>query len=106
LLNSYHLRTDPAERYPRPASPATAADPVGAYLSSITVEGFRGIGPESKLTVKEGPGLTLVVGRNGSGKSSFAEGLEVLLTGNLGPAEDRPGSGQGGLAAMPSRSHR
>ena len=29
------------------------------------------------------PGLTLVVGRNGSGKSSFAEALEVLLTGNL-----------------------
>ena len=29
------------------------------------------------------PGLTLVVGRNGSGKSSFAEALEVLLTGDL-----------------------
>ena len=28
-----------------------------------------------------GPGLTLVVGRNGSGKSSFAEALELLLTG-------------------------
>ncbi len=27
-----------------------------------------------------GPGLTLVVGRNGSGKSSFAEALEFLLT--------------------------
>src|SRR5262249_44062812 len=27
--------------------------------------------------------LTVVVGRNGSGKSTFADGLEVLLTGNL-----------------------
>ncbi len=27
--------------------------------------------------------ITMVVGRNGSGKSSFADGLEVLLTGNL-----------------------
>jgi hypothetical protein len=27
--------------------------------------------------------MTLVVGRNGSGKSSFAEAIEVLLTGNL-----------------------
>ena len=31
---------------------------------------------------RAGPGLTLVVGRNGSGKSSFAEGLELLLTGD------------------------
>ena len=29
-----------------------------------------------------GPGLTLVVGRNGSGKSSFAEALEFALTGD------------------------
>ena len=53
----------------------------GAYLKAITVEGFRGIGPERTLTLTPGPGLTLVVGRNGSGKSSFAEALEVLLTG-------------------------
>lgn len=53
----------------------------GAYLKSVTVEGFRGIGPERTLAVTPGPGLTLVVGRNGSGKSSFAEALEVLLTG-------------------------
>ena len=32
--------------------------------------------------VEPGPGLTLVVGRNGSGKSSFAEGIEVALTGH------------------------
>lgn len=30
---------------------------------------------------QNGPGLTLFVGRNGSGKSSFAEGVEVALTG-------------------------
>src|SRR5262249_35090034 len=32
--------------------------------------------------LRPGPGLTLIVGRNGSGKSSFAEALEVLLTGD------------------------
>jgi ABC-type hemin transport system ATPase subunit len=58
-----------------------ALAPVGAFLSSITLEGFRGIGPEATLPVEPGPGLVLVVGRNGSGKSSFAEGLELLLTG-------------------------
>jgi recombinational DNA repair ATPase RecF len=53
----------------------------GAYLQSITIEGFRGIGPRQTLDVLPGPGLTLIAGRNGSGKSSFAEGLEILLTG-------------------------
>lgn len=53
-----------------------------ATLTAITVEGFRGIGPRATLELAPGPGLTLVVGRNGSGKSSFAEGLEILLTGS------------------------
>ena len=53
-----------------------------AYLKSITVEGFRGIGKPATLDLPPGPGLTLVVGRNGSGKSSFAEALELLLTGD------------------------
>src|SRR5688572_23194784 len=69
----------------RPVHTETASETVeapGAYLSSIEVEGFRGIGPASKLELEPGPGLTVVVGRNGSGKSSFAEALEVLLTGD------------------------
>jgi recombinational DNA repair ATPase RecF len=56
--------------------------PSSAYLVSISIEGFRGIGPRATLELPPGPGLTLVIGRNGSGKSSFAEGLEVLLTGD------------------------
>src|SRR5262245_26880252 len=61
---------------------AAPREPLGAYLKSIAVEGFRGIGPQATLELPPGPGLTLVVGRNGSGKSSFAEGLELLLTGD------------------------
>jgi hypothetical protein len=57
-------------------------DPAGAYLRSIAVEGFRGVGPKARIEFPPGPGLTLVIGRNGSGKSSFAEGLELLLTGD------------------------
>jgi ABC-type lipoprotein export system ATPase subunit len=71
----------------RPELPAGAAstlarEPLGAYLKSVTVEGFRGVGPKRTLALPPGPGLTLVVGRNGSGKSSFAEALELLLTGD------------------------
>lgn len=61
----------------------------GAFLTSLSVEGFRGIGPKQTLTVNPGPGLTVVVGRNGSGKSSFAEALEVLLTGDSKRWSDR-----------------
>jgi hypothetical protein len=52
-----------------------------AYIKSVTVEGFRGIGAPATLELPPGNGLTLVVGRNGSGKSSFAEAVELLTTG-------------------------
>ena len=71
------------ERPGRDLAGAVPAQPAGAYLRSLTVTGFRGIGPPATLSVAPSPGLTLVVGRNGSGKSSFAEALEVLLTGDL-----------------------
>src|SRR5437867_5126885 len=67
------------------SSPPLAAAPpaaAGTFLRSVAVEGFRGIGRAQTLELAPGPGLTLVVGRNGSGKSSFAEALEVLLTGD------------------------
>jgi energy-coupling factor transporter ATP-binding protein EcfA2 len=72
---------------PLPIRPATedlpsAADVGEAYLRCITVEGFRGIGTRTTVQLSPGPGLTLITGRNGSGKSSFVEGLEVLLTGS------------------------
>ncbi|WP_280217722.1 AAA family ATPase [Nocardia neocaledoniensis] len=53
----------------------------GVFLRAISVHGFRGIGPTATLRLNPGPGLTLVVGRNGSGKSSFAEAAELALTG-------------------------
>lgn len=65
---------------PQPTAVAAAEAP-GTYLKSIGVAGFRGVGPEAVLRLAPGPGLTLVVGRNGSGKSSFAEAAEVALTG-------------------------
>ena len=71
---------------PRPDTPQT---PAGAYLRRLSVAGFRGIGPPADLEVVPGPSLTLVVGANGTGKSSFAEGLEFLLTGQNSRWQDR-----------------
>ena len=74
-------------RGPRTSSTSlTAADespeePVGAYLESITVSGFRGIGPKVTVPLQPGPGLMVIAGRNGSGKSTLAEALELALTG-------------------------
>jgi hypothetical protein len=69
---------------PAPAEPADAASaaPAGLYLKSVIVEGFRGIGRQAALRLQPGPGLTIVAGRNGSGKSSFAEAAELALTGD------------------------
>lgn len=69
----------PPDRPVLDAEPEAA--PAATYVTEISVEGFRGIGAEATLSITPGPGLTLVVGRNGSGKSSFAEGLELLMTG-------------------------
>ena len=66
---------------PLPAPAVATGDPPSVFLSSISVTGFRGVGQQATLALSAGPGLTLVVGRNGSGKSSFAEALELLLTG-------------------------
>ncbi|MGI5216510.1 AAA family ATPase [Nocardia sp. CA-290969] len=67
------------------ATPAAAGETPfehgGIFLRAVRVEGFRGIGPEAVLELPAGPGLTLVTGRNGSGKSSFAEAAELALTG-------------------------
>lgn len=67
-----------------------------AYLQTITVRGFRGVGQEASLRLAPSPGLTLVVGRNGSGKSSFAEGVEVALTGTSYRWKDKTKDWRGG----------
>lgn len=66
---------------PRRRARARANEIPGVYLKSISVRGFRGVGPMSTLSLRPGPGLTLVTGRNGSGKSSFTEAAELTLTG-------------------------
>ena len=76
LRRGASARRDDAHRPDEAAVPAT-----GAFLRSLQVTGFRGIGPTATLTLEPVPGLTVVAGRNGSGKSSIAEGLEMVLTG-------------------------
>ena len=69
-----------ASREPE-ASETSGVLPPATFLKGISVTGLRGIGERAEVTLDPGPGLTLVVGRNGSGKSSFAEAVELALTG-------------------------
>ena len=69
-----------AETETKTSPQAATMNKTAAYITSLTVQGFRGIGPKQALRFSPGPGLTIVVGRNGSGKSSFAEALEVLFS--------------------------
>ncbi|ULN42473.1 AAA family ATPase [Mycolicibacterium crocinum] len=70
----------PSPTRPDTQSPAASA-PLRAFLRSITVSGFRGIGPRATLELNPYRGITVISGRNGCGKSSFAEALEYALTG-------------------------
>ena len=77
LLNDGAAPTPPAAAITTPGT----ATVTRAFLAEIEVRAFRGIGSLSPLPLQARPGVTLIVGRNGSGKSSFAEAAEVALTG-------------------------
>jgi recombinational DNA repair ATPase RecF len=63
--------------------------PTGIYLGAVTVGGFRGIGRAARLPLAPANGLAIVTGRNGSGKSSFAEAVEMALTGENSRWKDK-----------------
>ncbi|PPJ22150.1 recombinase RecF [Nocardia nova] len=79
-LDDYLGGSTPAQYAVEPAAAETASEARGTFLTSVQVEGFRGIGPATTLNLRPEPGLTIVAGRNGSGKSSISEALELTLT--------------------------
>ena len=80
-------------RSPAPAATVPPPEPAKAFLSKIVVEGFRGIGNQSTLSLSASPGLVVVAGRNGSGKSSFAEAIDVALRNRSDRAGKHPSLG-------------
>lgn len=74
---------------PPPEPTASDSELRGVFLGAVRVAGFRGIGAAAELPLTPAPGLTLVVGRNGSGKSSFAEAIELAFTGQNARWEKR-----------------
>ncbi|MEU3455325.1 AAA family ATPase [Micromonospora sp. NPDC006766] len=61
-----------------------------AFLEEVRVAGFRGIGQQVTVGRLPKTGLTVFVGRNGSGKSSIAEAIEYTLTADSPRWAQRP----------------
>ncbi|MFM0658607.1 AAA family ATPase [Paraburkholderia sediminicola] len=53
------------------------------YLSSLNLSGFRSYKSTTQVTFPAGPGLTVIVGPNGFGKSTLFDAIEWALTGEL-----------------------
>ena len=76
------------EPRPTPAVPPAVpqqpkAPPVQAYLSAVTVEGFRGVGAPSRLSFTPGPGLVLAEPKEAAAR--LAKDLKLELTGVADP---------------------
>jgi len=54
----------------------------GIYLSKVKIKDFRTFG-NFEISLPSGPGLTLITGTNGLGKSSFFDAIEWGLTGSI-----------------------
>ena len=63
------------------AGTVVAASVPQIFLSRISVSSLRGIAEPVELPLTPRVGLVIVCGRNGSGKSSLAEGAEIAVTG-------------------------
>lgn len=62
-------------------SGASESGPLGpVWLAHLRVTGFQGIGQAVEVEFDPQPGLTLIIGRNGAGKSSLAEALQIAIT--------------------------
>jgi energy-coupling factor transporter ATP-binding protein EcfA2 len=72
--------------------PEDPSVPSEVFLTGLSVEGFRGIGHKVTVPFSPGAGLTVITGRNGSGKSSLAESIELLLTGDNARWADKKSS--------------
>lgn len=64
------------------------------YLSKITIPSFRNYIHDFSLEIPDEPGLTVIVGANGLGKSTILHGIEWGLTGKVERIETAPNTNE------------
>jgi exonuclease SbcC len=60
------------------------------YLRSVELSNFRIYGDSYAFELPDGPGVTLITGANGLGKTSFFDGVEWALTNQVSRFQDIP----------------
>lgn len=70
-------------------------------LVEVRIENYQGVTSMEPLIVDPTPGVTVLRGENGSGKTSLAEGIETALVGRPRPRT----VGSGGKSPLWDRSH-
>lgn len=64
------------------------------YLQGVELSNFRIYGDSYAFEFPSGPGVTLITGGNGLGKTSFFDGIEWALTNEIGRFNDIPTDGR------------
>jgi DNA repair protein RecN (Recombination protein N) len=84
---------EPATRAtPTPAAPADGAVSSSAARNGALAElHIRGLGAIDDVTLELGPGLTVVTGETGAGKTMVVTGLTLLFGGRADPGRVRAG---------------
>lgn len=82
------------------------------YLRGVEFSNFRIYGDSYAFEFPAGPGVTLITGGNGLGKTSFFDGIEWALTDQVGRFNDIPVDGRRKIIdpltriGAPEKSHR
>jgi DNA repair protein RecN (Recombination protein N) len=93
------VATRTARREPRPAARAEAvaapAAPATVPNGALSELHIRGLGAIDDVTLELGPGLTVVTGETGAGKTMVVTGLTLLFGGRADPGRVRAGGRAG-----------
>lgn len=71
-------------------------------LLRVSISGYQGVSRPLTIDLDPTPGVTVLIGRNGSGKSSIADAIETALHGE---PRAPTASGTGGRAPLWEREH-
>jgi DNA repair protein RecN (Recombination protein N) len=99
-------RTARPDQRPETTPPTRAKGPATAPHGALSELRIRGLGSIDDVTLEFGPGLTVVTGETGAGKTMVVTGLTLLFGGRADPGRVRAGGRAGveGRLVLPADS--